>query len=93
MRDVAVVLGVLSAACALWAVTASILMGAWLSRRGVKVDWLLFRALMPWYVHRYKAMTLELEGEVGSLFPHFLVPINLALLFAVAALIAAAAAG
>jgi hypothetical protein len=91
MRDVAVVLGVLSAASALWAVVASILMGAWLTRHGVRVNWILFRALMPWYVHRYKAMTREIEGEVGPLFPHFVVPINLALLFAVAALIAMAA--
>jgi hypothetical protein len=46
---------------------------------------------MPYYVHRYRTLTLERDGHVGALYPHFVVPINLALLFAVAGLIARAA--
>lgn len=91
MSTVAVVLGLLATVCALWAVVASMCMGAWLSRHGVEVNWLLFRGLMPWYVGQYRTLTRETEGRVGPLFPHFVVPINLALLFAVAAMIAAAA--
>ena len=92
MSDVAIVFLVLTCACVLWAVIASLRMGAWLSDHGVKVNWILFRALMPWYVHRYQQMTREIEGRVGPLFPQFVVPINLALLFGVAAMIAMAAA-
>jgi len=92
MSDMVNVFVVLACACALWAVVASLCMGAWLSHHGVKVNWIVFRALMPWYVHRYHQMTREVEGRVGSLFPQFVVPINLALLFGVAALIAMVAA-
>ncbi len=92
MKSVAMALAFMAAACALWAVVASLAMGVWLSRHGVEVRWILFRALMPWYVHRYRTMTREIEGRPGSLFPQFVVPINLALLFAVASLLALAAA-
>jgi hypothetical protein len=92
MRGVSIVFAFLAVVCTLWAVIASIGMGAWLSRHGVKVNWLLFRLWMPWYVHRYQKMTREIEGRTGPLFPQFVVPINLALLFAVAALVALSAA-
>jgi hypothetical protein len=93
MQSTAAVLALLAAACAFWAVIASVRMGVWLANRGVRVHWFLFRGLMPWYVHRYRKMTEELEGGTGPLFPQFVVPINLALLFAVAALVAFGAAG
>lgn len=91
MGAVATLFAALAGACAVWAVVASLCMGAWLSRHGVRVQWILFRALMPWYVHRYHAMTREIDGHGGPLFMHFVVPINLALLFGVAAMIAAMA--
>jgi len=91
MSDVAIVLGALAGSCMVWAIVASLCMGVWLARHGVRVNWILFRALMPWYVHRYQTLTREIEGRTGPLFPQFVVPINLALLFAVAALIALAA--
>ena len=92
MRAVAILFTALAAVSVVWAVVASLCMGAWLSRHGVRVNWLLFRMLMPWYVHRYHGMTKEIDGHSGPLFMHFVVPINLALLFAVAAMIAAMAA-
>lgn len=92
MRDVAIVLALLACGCALWAVVGSIRMGSWLSQHGVKVHWILFRGLMPWYVHRYQAMTKGIDGRTGPLLPHFVIPINLALLFGVAAVIVLAAA-
>jgi len=85
MENVAIVLGLLASVCTLWAAVASLAMGAWLSRNGVRVHWILFRALMPWCVHRYRTMTREIEGRTGPLFPQFVVPIHLALLFALAA--------
>jgi hypothetical protein len=92
MKEVAFVFMFLAGACAVWAVVASLGMTAWLSRHGVKVNWILLRAFLPWYVHRYQHMTREIEGQPGPLFAQFVVPINLALLFALAALIAGAAA-
>lgn len=92
MTTVAITFGILAAAGVLWAIVASLAMGAWLSSHGVRVHWIFYRALMPWYVHRYRTMTQEHDGRTGPLFPHFVVAINLALLFAVAALIALVAA-
>jgi len=93
MQTMTIMLGVLAAACVLWAVIASIRMGIWLADHGVKVHWIWYRVLMPWYVHRYHRMTRELEGRTGPLFPQFVVPINLALVSAVAALLTLAARG
>ncbi|MCU0254145.1 MAG: hypothetical protein MUE47_06355 [Acidobacteria bacterium] len=87
MKSVAYVLVFLAVASALWATAAAVAMTGWLSHHGVKVNWPLLRLYMPWYVHRYQRMTREIDGRAGPLFAHFVVPINLALLFAVAALI------
>lgn len=92
MTTVASTFSLLAAAGVLWAIVASLAMGAWLSGHGVSIHWVFYRALMPWYVHRYRTMTRERDGRTGPLFLHFVVAINLALLFAVAALIALAAA-
>ncbi len=43
--------------------------------------------MLPVYAHRYKKITLEETGKVGSLFYHWLISINVALVFAVAAII------
>ena len=91
MRGVTFVLVFLTVACAVWATVAAVTMTAWVSRHGVKVNWVLWRLLLPGYIHRYQTMTREIEGQTGPLFAHFVVPINLALLFAVAAVVAFAA--
>jgi hypothetical protein len=46
---------------------------------------------MPWYVQRYRTLTRARDGHTGPLYAHFIVPINLALLFAVSGLIAVVA--
>ena len=87
MKSVAYVLVFLAVASALWATAAAVAMAGWLSNHGVKVNWPLLRLYMPWYVHRYRKMTRESDGRPGPLYAHFVVPINLALLFAVAGLL------
>jgi hypothetical protein len=68
-------------------IAAAVAMARWLSNHGVKVNWPLLRLYMPWYVHRYQKMTRESGGKPGPLYGHFVVPISLALLFAVAGLL------
>ncbi len=87
MSRVATVPGLLGIASALWAAIAAVRMGAWLSARGVKVNWFFYRATMPWYVDRYRKMTTELDGRPGPLFQQFLVAIALALSFGLATLV------
>ncbi len=91
MRILAVFSLVPAVASCVWAMIAAYRMGAWLSHHGVKVNWFWYRVLMPWYVHRYKTMTVESQGRPGPLFVQFIVTINLALVFGVAGIIATVA--
>lgn len=87
MKMAVICFAALAVASSLWATIAAYRMGSWLSHHGVKVNWFLYRALIPWYVHRYQKMTKETEGRAGPLFVQFLVTINLALLFAAALMV------
>ena len=78
----------LALACVAWNVVASILICMELGRRGVKVNYVFIKVLIPWYAHRYKKVTIEETGSAGSLFYHWLVSINAALITGVAGLIA-----
>ena len=74
----------LAIACALWNVVAGILICIELGKRGVKVNYVLIKALMPWYAHRYGSITLHETGKVGPLFYHWIVSINAALVAGIA---------
>jgi len=87
MRGFAALLIAPALACCAWAIVAALRMGAWLTRHGVKINWIWFRLTMPWYVHRYRTMTTELEGRPGSLFPQFVVAINAALVLTIVMLV------
>lgn len=81
----------LALACVVWNVAAGILICRALERRGVKVNYVFIKVLLPWYAHRYKRITEEETGRVGVLFTHWIISINAALVFGVAGLIALAA--
>ena len=87
MRGTVVLLTVLAVVSGVWASIAAFRMGAWLTRHGVKINWLWYRATMPWYVHRYKVMTTEMDGRPGPLFAQFLVAINAALVLGILAVV------
>ncbi len=58
-----------------------------LMKRGEKINFVFMNAMFPVYAHRYKKITLEETGSVGSLFYHWVISINVAFVFAVAAII------
>lgn len=93
MRELAMPFLAIAVAMAAWATVVSMRMVAWLSGHGVKVNWLWIRALLPWYVHRYKTMTSESEGKPGPLFAQFLIAINLAAAFVLLAVVLLVAGG
>jgi hypothetical protein len=68
--------------CVVWAVVAALLIVDYLSRRGVKVNFLWLRLLIIKYLHEYARVTREETGRVGPLFYHYVVPLNVALLIA-----------
>jgi hypothetical protein len=78
----------LAIACAFWHAAVGILICIDLSKRGVKVNYLFIKALIPWYAHRYKSITLQETGRVGPLFYHWIVSINATLVAGIAGIVA-----
>ena len=74
--------------CIAWNIVAGILICNELGKRGVKVNYVFIKALIPFYAHRYKKMTRQETGRAGPLFYHWIISINAALVTAVAGLLA-----
>ena len=70
-----------------WCIVSSIIIVNKLLKRGQKVNFIFIKAMIPVYAHRYKKITLEETGKVGSLFYHWVISINTALIFGVASII------
>jgi hypothetical protein len=70
--------------CAIWAVTAAVLIARDLEKRGIPVSFVWLRLMILKYLHQYSKITREETGRVGPLFYHYVVPLNVALVLAVA---------
>jgi len=84
MSDLFFVLAVLSA---VWGVVSSIVIAAFLSKRGVKINFLLFRVLMLKYIHQYHKITMQENGRSGPWFYSYIISMNLALAFAIVGIV------
>ena len=73
--------------CVIWAIVAAILLTVDLDRRGIKTPFPFIGALLFRNLGLYKKMTLEKRGKVGLLYYSYVIPINLALVFIVCALV------
>lgn len=71
----------------IWFIVSGMMMVNELMKRGEKINFIFINAMFPVYANRYKKITLEETGKIGSLFYHWLIAINTALVFAVAAII------
>ncbi len=69
--------------CGGWAVTASLLIARDLERRGVHVNYLWLRVMILKYLSQYRRVTLQETGQVGSLFYHYVIPLNMALVLTI----------
>jgi hypothetical protein len=76
---VAIICAVVAFAAVAWHVVSTIMIVNWLHKKGQKINFGLIKALAPAYAHRYKKMTLEETGNVGTLYYHWLISINVAL--------------
>lgn len=74
--------------CIAWNIVAGMLICRELGKRGVQVKYVFIKALIPFYAHRYKKMTLQETGRSGPLFYHWIISINAALVIGVAGLLA-----
>jgi hypothetical protein len=73
--------------CALWSVAAAVLMARDLGRRGLPVSFVWMRLMILSYLHQYAKVTRQETGRIGPLFYHYVVPLNVALVLAVAMLV------
>jgi len=66
-----------------WGIATSIMITSFLSKRGVKINYLFIRLFIFRYVGQYRRITIEETGKPGPLFYWFLTAWNVALLFAI----------
>jgi len=72
---------------ALWATVAAILIAIYLEKKGTKTPFFLFKFYLFRNQRLYKEITLKENGKIGPLYYQFVVPINVALLCGLAALV------
>ena len=70
-----------------WGIATSIMITSFLSRRGIRINYLFLRLFIFKYVSQYRKITMEETGRPGPLFYWFLTAWNLALLFAIIGII------
>ena len=74
---------VLAIVCVLCGVVSSVLIIAFLSKRGTKINYLLIKIYIYKYINQYRKITIEETGKVGPLFYSFIISFILALIFAI----------
>ena len=72
-----------------WNVVTSLRLYVFLRKKGAPASFFWLRMLAPRYAFRYKQMTEAEQGRPGPLFYHWVISINLVLVFVIAALAAA----
>lgn len=68
----------------IWYVVSSIMIYSELKKRNVRVYFIFIRFLIIPYANKYKEITKKETGKVGSLFYHWTISINIALVFGMA---------
>ena len=84
MSNLFFVLAIISVACV---IASSIIIAAFLSKRGIRINYLFFRVLMFRYINQYRRITMEETGKPGPWFYSFVTAMILALIFAVTGII------
>lgn len=70
---------ILALASAVWGVVSSIVITAFLARRGVKINYVFIKVLILKYVHQYRKITMQENGRPGPWFYSYVISMNLAL--------------
>ena len=70
-----------------WGIVSMIVMTSFVSERGTKINFFLYRLYVIKYVNQYKQITEAENGQPGLWFYSFVVSMNLTLVFAILGLI------
>ena len=85
--NITILLAVLAFVAVAWFIISGMMIINELLKRKQKVIFVFIKLMLPVYAHRYKKITLEETGRVGSLFYHWVIAINAALILGIAAII------
>jgi hypothetical protein len=85
--NITIILALLAFIAVAWNIVSGILIIRDLQKRHQKINFVFIKIMLPVYAHRYKKITFEETGKVGSLFYHWVFAINIALVFGFAAII------
>ena len=82
-----VLFALISVIAVIWYIVASLIICDWLSKRSYKVNYLFLRLFLPVYVNQYKKLTIAETGRAGPIYLHWIISINIALVFVIAAVV------
>ena len=74
------ILAIISVICG---IVFSLMITSFLSKHGIKINYVFLRLFLLKYIHQYRKLTVEENGKPGNLFYAFIVSMNLALVFTV----------
>ena len=66
-----------------WGTVSAIVITAYLSNRGVKINLLFFRIMVLKYIHQYHEITTRESGRPGPWFYSYIISMNAALVLAI----------
>ena len=72
---------------AVFGIVFMIMIASFLSKRGIKINYIFLRLYIIKYIHQYRKITIEESGKPGNLFYAFIVSMNLALVLAIIGII------
>jgi len=78
------ILALIGVACG---IAASVMIASFLSKRGVRINYLFIRLFIFKYVRQYRKITMEETGKPGPLFYWFITSWNVALVFAIVGIV------
>ena len=85
--DPAIFFAVIAGIAIVWHIVSGAMIVNELMKRKQKIQFIIIKLMLPVYAHRYKKITLEETGKVGSLFYQYVIAANVALVFALAVII------
>ena len=85
--SLAIFFAVIAGIAICWYAISSIMIYNELKKRNEKVNFIFIRFLIIPYANKYREITKKENGRVGSLFYHWLISINIALIFTIATMV------
>ena len=70
-----------------WGVVSALAVTSYLSRKGVKINWIFLKLMIIKYLHQYYEITVKEDGKPGPWFYSYISAMNIALVTAIIGLL------